>query len=333
MPSVRLAFCGPTRDVSPWLLRSLSRVGTFEAVCGDNADHAASSFHARWAFSDLAGMLQEAEPEGIILHQPPADRARLIKQCLAAGCGVLVTGAPGSAAACKRLASFSKLSGRVVLAAPPMRYAPAVVLARRLISAGRLSSVISMSLHSTWRGSASLGVGDNGAVSADQVFEAVDMVQQLIGPVQRVFAAAHDDGALVASLMTSAGTPVSVVLHSRGATDAIGLEMDIRGADGTRLRLDRDFRLRCGNGSRVDAAHEAGLPTVDPGLEMGFEGLVAEFRRRLQSGRGCPGLVGPVDSVVSATEAVLASAARGRIMVPKLQRGAAENLGPPTIGR
>ncbi len=57
MPSVKLAFLGPARDVSPWLLQSLGRVGTLEAICNEDAERDAARFHARWAFSDLATLL------------------------------------------------------------------------------------------------------------------------------------------------------------------------------------------------------------------------------------------------------------------------------------
>lgn len=331
MSSTRLAFVGPARDASPWLLRSLARIGRFEAICGDDAEQDAAKYHARWAFGDLAALLREAEPDGVVLQQPLRDRAPLIKQCLAAGVGVLVTGAPGSAAACKRLASFSRLSGRFVLAAPAIRFAPALLLARRLVESGRLGAPISLTLQSTRRGSPRTGAEDHGAVPSDQVFEAVDLVHQLIGPVLQVFSMAHADGALVASGMTAPGVPVSMVFHASGTAEAVGVELEIRAADGSRLRIDRNLQLLCGNGSRLDAAHRVSLPTADPALELGYEGLVGEFRRHLGAGRHGPGLVGSIGAVVSATEAILASAARGRAVVPKPVRAMVEP--PETVAR
>lgn len=332
MPSVKIAFVGATREVSPWLLQSLGRIGTFEAICDKNAERDAAKLPARWAFSDLSLLLREAEPDGVVLHQPLGDRARLIKQCLAAGAGVLVTGAPGSAAACKRLASFSKLSGRFVLAAPAIRYSPTVLLARRLIESGKLGAPVSMTLHSTRRGSPRAGAEDHGVVPSDQVFEAVDLIHQLIGPIQQVFAIVHSDGALVASVMTAPGVPISLVFHGSGPSEAVGLEMEVRAADGTRLHIDRNLQLLCGNGSRVDAARRVALAMADPAVELGYEGLMAEFRRHLEAGRTGLGLVGPVGTLVAATEAVLASAERRRPVVPKQPRTGRESATVGSVG-
>lgn len=324
MASVRFAFIGPTREASPWLLQALARVGTLEAICDEYAEQDAAKHHARWAFSDAAAMLAEAEPDGVVIHRPLGDRARLIKQSLAAGAGVLLTGTPGSAATCQRMGTFSKLSGRFVLAAPALRYAPAVLLARRLIESGKLGAPISMTLQSTRRGAARMNADDHGAVPSDQVFEAMDLVHHLIGPIQQTFAVAHSDGALVASVMTSPGVPVSLVFHASGPSSAVGVEVEIRASDGSWLRIDRNLGLSCGNGNRIDAAHQVALGAVDPAVELGFEGLVAEFRRYIEAGRAGVGLVGPVAQVMAATEAVLASAARGRAIVPKPAKTAAK---------
>ncbi|MBN2560070.1 MAG: hypothetical protein JXQ75_03975 [Phycisphaerae bacterium] len=317
MPPVKLAFVGSARDASPWLLSSLARVGTFEAICDEDADGGAARHHARWAFSDLATMLREAEPDGVVLHKPLGDRPRLIKQCLAAGAGVLVAGPPGGAAACKRLASFSKLSGQIILAAPAVRYSPAMLLARRLVESGKLGAPVSMTLQSTRRGSPRVDSEDRGAVPNDQVFEAVYVVHHLIGPIERAFAMEHEDGALVASAMTVPGVLVSMVFHASGPSEAVGIEVEIHAADGTRLQIDRGLQLLCGNGSRVDAAHRVALGTVEPAIELGYEGLAAEFRRHLEAGRSGSGLLGPVGAATAATEAVLGSAARGRPVAVK----------------
>ncbi len=327
MPSARLAFVGPSREVSPWLLRSIARIGIFEAICEDHAEESAAQHHARWAFTDLASLLREAEPDGVILHQPLEDRTKMLKECLAAGAGVLVTGAPGTAATCKRLASFSKLSGRFILAAPPLRFAPAMMLAKRLVESGKFGVPLSMTLHSSRRGSPRLGTRDNAVVAHDQMFEAVDVVHQLIGPIHQVYAVAHADGALVASMMTTPGVPVSLVLHASGPPEAVGVEIVLRAADGTTLRIDRNLQLLSGNGSRVDAAHRVAMATVDPALELGYEGLIAEFGRHLLAGHRGAGLIGQVASVVAATEAVFASAARQRAVTPRgagLGRGSRE---------
>jgi len=332
MAPVKFAFLGAKRDVSPWLLQSLSRVGTFEAICDEDAERYVAKLHVRWAFSDLSAMLREAEPDGVVLSRPLGDRARLIKQCLAAGAGVLVTGAPGSATACKRLASFSKLSGRFVLAAPAIRFSPAILLARRLVESGKLGSPISMAIHSTRRGSPRTSVDDHGAVPSDQVFEAVDLIHHLIGPLQQVFACVHGDGALIASAITVPGVPVSLVFHASGQAEAVGLELEIRATDGTRLCVDRNQQLLCVTGSRVNAAHRVAMAMADPAVELGYDGLMAEFRRHVEAGRTGLGLVGAVTAITSATEAVFASAERRRPVVPKQVRAAPGKQTAASIG-
>ena len=95
----RLAFAGSPRSVSPWLLNAISRIGVFEAICGEDAEREITRFHARWAFeNDLTAMLKEAEPEGVVLASPLPERPRLIKECLTAGASVLVIGPPGTTA-------------------------------------------------------------------------------------------------------------------------------------------------------------------------------------------------------------------------------------------
>jgi predicted dehydrogenase len=323
MPLPRFAFVGSPRAASPWLLQALGRVGTLEAICDGEAERDVARYQARWAFSDLGALLKEAEPDGIVLEQPAAERAGVIKQCLASGVGVLLTGLPGSSPACKRLSSIASLAGRVLLAAPAIRFAPAVAVARRLLDSGKFGVPVSLAIQSSRRGAARAGPKDDGPVPVDQIFEAVDLVQHLLGPIQQVYAMAHAEGVLAANGATDGGVIVSFMFHASGAAETAGVRLELRAADGTVLRIDQDCRLACGNGSRVDAAHCISLATVDPAVELGYEGLAAEFRRHLEGGRGSPGMVGPVGAVVAASEAILASAARGRLMMPRQVGGEA----------
>lgn len=324
----RLAFAGSPRSVSPWLLHAISRIGVFEAICGEDAEREITRFHARWAFeNDLTAMLKEAEPEGVVLASPLPERPRLIKECLTAGAGVLVIGPPGTTASCKRLALFAKLTGRLVLAAPAIRFSPSILMTRRLIDSGKLGMPVSMSLHSTRRSSVR-DATDGEPISPDQVFEAVDLVNHLIGPFRRVFALAHADGAMVVSASAGEEVPISMVFHAVGAADAVGIELEIRASDGTRLRIERDGSLFCANGSQVSASRQVTLAGVEPSHELGYDGLTAEFRRHIEAGRTGLGLIGPAIQVTAATEAVLTSAAKGRAVTPKIPtRSARETSG------
>ncbi len=313
----RVAFVGFPRGASRWMLEALGQVCTLEAICGENAEREVARYRARWAFSDLGSLLKEAAPEGVVLDYSIQHRTRLIKECLAAGAGVLITGVPGSASGCGRISTLARLAGRFVLAAPAIRFAPAMCLARRLVDSGKFGEPISMCVRSTRRGSTQSTVDGQGAVDADQIFETVDIAHHLIGPISRVFAISHGDGAMVVTAVTDTGVPVSLVCHGSGAAESVGVEFEIRNADGTRLTLDRDCRLLCRHGSRVDGVHGVGLAVVNPAIELGFEGLIAEFRRYLQSSKPDSGLSGPVRSVTATTEAVLASAVRQRVVTPK----------------
>jgi predicted dehydrogenase len=316
---------GSPRTASPWLLQALSRIGTLEAICHEHAEQDAGRYQARWAFTDTQSMLAEAAPDGIIVEQPLAERLATIKHCLAAGVGVLVNGAPSTAAACKRLGTMAALAGRILLAAPAIRFAPVVAVARRLLDSGRFGTPISVTLHSSRRGAARTGPKDDGPVPLDQVFEAVDLLHHLLGPIQSVFAVAHREGSLAATGETGAGVLVSLLFHASGPAHLAGVRMELRAADGAVLLIDQNCHLVCGNGSRVDAAHGVSLAIVDPVLELGFEGLLAEFRRYLEDGRQSPGLVGPVPAVLAATEAVLGSAEKKRPVVPRYEGGIAQS--------
>lgn len=317
MFSPRLAFIGSPRTASPWLLQAVARVGTFEAVCDADAERDVARYHARWAFSDAAAMLREAPPDGVVLEKPPAERADLIKACLAAGVSVLLTGVPGSAGNCKRSDTLARLAGRVVLAAPAIQFAPAVALAKRLLDSGKFGSSLSLEIRSSRRSSTWAAKGGAECVPVDQVYEAVSLVHQLVGPIQRVYAAGHADGAMAGCAVTEAGPVVSLVLHAVGPAEFAGICLEMRSADGSVLRLDQNCRLLCGNGARMDAVHGCSLAAADPAIELGYEGLLAEFRRRLEGRLTSPGLLGGVSSAVAATEAVLASVARGRPTVPR----------------
>ncbi|MCZ6682528.1 MAG: hypothetical protein O7B26_05035 [Planctomycetota bacterium] len=317
MSQPTLAFVGDLDSVSPWLLRSISACGTFEGICADGGESAASGFHVRWTFADVDTLLKETEPNGVILAVPVANRAKTIKHCLAAGAGVLIPGVPGQASACKRLSTLAKLSGRVVLAASPIRYSPAVGLARRLLDSGQFGAPVSMTVHSTGRSHRRSEPGDDGPVSIDQIFEAVDLIQHLIGPIERVFAVSHDDGATVATASTAAGVPVSLVLHPCGPAESVGIRIEMRAIDGDRLEIDGDGRMLCGGGSKIHASRRGALATTDPAVELGDHGLIAEFVRCLEASRSGPGLIGPAASVSATAEALLASIGAGRPIVPK----------------
>ncbi len=317
MPPLKFAFVGDPRAVSPWLLRAMAQAGVFEAICNQDAEQQIGRWHARWAFTDVQEMLREAEPDGVVLSAPLSGRTQLIKLCLTGGAAVLVAGAPATASACGRLALFAKLAGRFVMAAPAIRFSPSVLLARRLLDSGKFGPPISLVLHSTHRASTSQAPPHAGPISTDQIFEAADLVHHLIGPIERVFSSAHADGAMTVSAVSKDGVALAVVFHANGAADAVGIDLEIRAADGTRLSIDRNGSLDCVNGSRVGACHHVALGSAEPALELGYDGLVAEFRRHLETKRSGSGLVGAAGPVTAAAEAILGSAAKGRAMVPR----------------
>lgn len=312
MATIRFALVGSAREASPWLLRSLAKVGTFEAICDPAAEREAGQHDARWVFSELAALLREAEPQGVVIQRPVAERPRLIKECLAAGASALVLGPPGPAASCKRIETLVKLANRVVFAAPPIRFSPTMLLARKLVESGKLGAPISMTLHSVRPAPSGGPDGDSGAVPIDQVYEAVDLVSQLIGPIRRIQAIDHPEGVLAALAETTAAVPVSMVFHAARTTEAAGLELEIRSAEGTVLRIGRNLELFCGTDSRVEAARSVTIAACDPALELGYEGLVAQFARSMEGGQGGWGSAGAVPEVTMAAEGVLGAAARRR---------------------
>jgi len=317
MPPPRLAFIGDPQAVSPWLLHSLGKMCILDSICHGEADRAISRFHARWAFDDPTAMLEETEPDGVVLACPVADRVRLSKQCLTAGAGVLVPGSPGRATACRRLGLFARLAGRFVLAAPALRFSPGVLMAKRLIESGKFGAPIAITLHSARRGGPGALSPDGDLIAVDQVFEAVDLIQHLVGPIGRVYAVSHDEGALAVTASAGGGAAVSMVFLARSGVDRVGLKLELDAGDGSRLRIDRAGGLLCGNGSKISAYHQVAIAAAEPAIELGYDGLTAEFRRRLEERRPDGGLIGPVPAVSAATEAILASAERGRPVMPK----------------
>lgn len=319
MRNPRFAFFGSPRSVSPWLLHSISKIGTFDAICGPDAEREANRLNARWAFSNLSEMLHETEPDGVILACPMSERMARIKECLSERASVLVLGPP-SLNAFKGLSSFAKLSERFVLAAPAIRFAPASLLARRLMQSGEISLPVSIRIESTRRGYERDPSEGFGPISADHVFEVVDLIHYLIGSIQRVFSLAHPEGSLVVSAVGPRGVPISMVFHSAGTAEAVGIELEIRSSDGTRLNLNRECDLTCGSGSRMSAVHRTTLCSLDPSLELGYDGLIAEFRRLIEAERGGVGLIGAVGALADVSKAIFQSAERGHPIEPKASR-------------
>lgn len=302
MSPVRLAFIGSAKDVSPWLFHAVSRVACLEAVCGPHAESDASTHRARWPFSDLPAMLGETEPDGVIVAGPVCRRASIIKECLAARTAVLVLGSPGSARELTRIQSLAQLVTRPVLITPPSRHGPAMQLARRLIDSEKIARPISMQLVSTWRRSVNAS-GDAAIIHPDQVFEGVDLVRLLLGPMTRIHGIMHGDGVMLSVGVTDEHVPVSLAFHSGGPVESLGLDIEIRAANGACLRISRDGRLHCGNGTRVDAAHAPSLVASDPVVELGYDGLFKSFVHYIAS--GATGLLGHADESANAAEALL----------------------------
>lgn len=320
MTKPRLAFIGDPSTTCPWLLHAIARAGVFEAICHDG-DAPAELPQARWTFRDAASLLREAEPEGVVIAAPFGERASLARQCLSARAGVLIAGAAGNAGSLRRLAVLAKLADRVLLAAPAILYAPAMLLAQRLLESGKMPPPISASVSIMRRGGARGAPPDDGPVPIDTLFEAVDLVHSLVGPVQSAYATFHDEGALAAAL--SAGTParpVSLMAHAGGAADMVGVEIELRAADGSRLRITRGGELECTTAARLHDRHCVNLATADPVVELGYARLLREFAAHLTAGPRSKGIIGPCMSVSLAAEAILASARRGRPMHPTRTR-------------
>jgi predicted dehydrogenase len=292
-------------------MEAIRRQGRFEAALVLGPDRGPAERAARWTFSDTETLLRESEPQGVVLLAPIAERPALVKQCLAAGAAVLVLGSPGPSRGCQRAASLSRLAGRFVLAASPLRFSPAVVLARRLLDSGKFGRPLSMIVRSLWRGGRRAGSEDDGVVPLDQVFEAVDLICHLLGPIESAYSIDHPEGALAAVLASADRVPITLNLHASGSADACGLELELRSTEGGSLVIDRDCRLTSASqGGRVDAAHRPSLPSADPVIELGYDGLLHHFARLVTARGG--GWAGPVQALAAAAEAVLASAARGR---------------------
>lgn len=308
----RFAFVGPVHAVSPWLFHAIRRHGTFEAVCDDHEVDAAR-YQARWTFNSLTDLLRESEPTGVIVVAPVKLRAKLIRDCLSAGAGVLILGAPGSTAAWKRMASLTQVTTRPILAESPLRFSPVFLLARRLIESGKMGRVISINLRSTRAAVPRSDFSDDSPVSADQIYEAASIIHYLGGPVSQVCAYGHEEGVLIAAGRTSAGVPMSIALHSGGPSEAIGIEFEMCALDGTRLQIDRNCRLFCGNGARLEEIHEPSLSSADPIVELGYDGLMGEFRRLLTAGRP-QSQPSHVEECLQTLDGILTSCARGKSM-------------------
>jgi len=311
----RIAFVGRPDLASPLLLRAIEQTATFEALCCPDAEEAARRYHARWSFDDLDAMLRETQPDGIVLSVGPARRPALIKTCLSAGISVLVPDAPGPANGCTRLSSIAKLCGRTILAASPARFAPAILLARRLIDSGRISQPLLGSIHITRRGQAREDETDRGCIPLGLAFEAMDLIHHLFDGVDSISCMPQEDAA-VATVRTAGDVAISLLLQANGAADAEGTTLEVRGRDGTRITIDTDGRLICGNGSRLHATHRPTRIAADPCVEFGYIGMLEEFGRCLKTARSPHGMPGPAAAVTASAEALLASAVKGRAVSP-----------------
>ncbi len=312
MTNTRLAFIGDPSAASPWLLQAVARAGVFEALCHTDAS-ATVSVPVRWIFSDVAELLREAEPDGVILSVPFPQRATIARQCLASRAAVLLLGPPGPLTAARRLGVLAKLTSRFVLAAPPSRFSPAILLARRLLESGRMPPPIAAKIVAHAPGFVRGDPPNDGPVDMDTVFETMDLLHSLLGPVHRVFALGHEDGALSATL--SAGSPpriVSLLATANTPSEQVGIEFDLRAADGSHCTLTRSCELDCSTSGRQAARHAVNVTTSDPVVELGYAGLLREFVASIELARGDQGLIGPALSVIAASELVLASARQQR---------------------
>src|SRR5205085_2309499 len=113
--------------------------------------------------------------------------------------------------------------------------------------------------------------------SPDAIFEAVDWLESLAGPAREVFARAHPDGALIATLVSRHDIPIALSLHEHGTPESAGLSTELRGTDGTLLLLDRDMRVDCRSGARTVANYVPSFGVSDPSEEFGYGGLIREF--------------------------------------------------------
>lgn len=318
----RLALVGSTHEVSPWLLHALRRHASFEAICDENPRRDAALQNARWTFTDIQSLLEESEPAGVVITLPPNYRHDVIKKCLPSGASVLTMGLPCKASRLGRLSLMAKLAGRSILASSPLRFAPVALLARRLIDSGKFGEPMSLSIQSTRRGAAREGLDDCGPIPSDQVFEAVDISQYLFGPITEVSCTTHDEGAAMIVGRTDRNLPFSMVLHASGPPEALGIDLEMRSLDGTIMRIGRGGSLSCGNGSRVDAMYRPGLANSDPIVELGYDGLIAEFARLVVAEPGGAREQDTLAAVVEACEAILTGCNTGRKISVKLAESA-----------
>lgn len=280
---LRIAFAGSTDLASPWLLRALSRGDAqFVAVCESDegrAERAAADYRARWPHHDLAAMLAETRPQGVIVAAPWSQRPEIIRRCLAFGASVASVGLPALPAlrAPKNLAA--------VWSACPARFSPAGRLLERMVRSGRFGPMVSIALSAAQPRESREADDAAWPVSRDLLFDLCDLLLEIAGPPRELFSRGHPDGALHALAISRDDVPISLTVTQSGRPEGESMLLDIRGADGSRLTLDGDMQLKHETDRGVVRLHAPAFARSDPSLELGWLGWLNEFLLRCRAPR------------------------------------------------
>ena len=337
-PAVAL-FCAspgaglPAEPVSlPWLEALSFGPLCFEAIGIEHdrprAEDLCRRHAARWAHDSIDGLLAEPQCDLLVIHAPPARRAAIARQALAAQRHVLFTAAPTfSRVELRRLLSAGLRAQRRLLWAVPQLWSPALLKGRQLLDSGRIGRPVSLLLQMTMprqirldpnappdaqTDPASIGPGD---LLCDLLADALDQAVALADVPLEVLARSSPHGCMAALLTTADACLCTILLQEAGTPEVSTALLEVRGQDGAMVRIENQTRLIARAGASILAQHTPEWMTLaTPRVELGLAGLVAEATAAVRPRREDPGVLGIArfETVLAVLDACLKSMATGR---------------------
>ena len=289
------------------------------ANCARHAESAtavARRYGIPHSYTDYRTMVQEQQPDGVLMCVAPAFHATVAIELMEMGCHVYTEKPPAETASRTHdVLDAKRHTGRICMTAFKKRFAPAYTKTKAIVRSATFGDPATFSMLRTW-GNYALQDDPRGQYLLDSGIHAIDLASFLFGRVARVSAMVRPGATYAVSLQFANTAVGSLTLTDRMSTLRPWEQLTVIGSNAVCVQVDNSVEMIAFQSDTPFAAHkpEWGAGTSDSQVEMGFAGAIQAFIDAIVSGQEPESSIESAVHTMEIIEAIQRAARSGEVV-------------------
>jgi predicted dehydrogenase len=253
----------------------------------ERAQTLARSYGISYSYTDYRKMIEEQQPDGVLVCVAPDFHATAAIDLMELGCHVYTEKPPAETTRQTRAVFDAKRrTGRICMTAFKKRFAPAYTKTKEIISSDTFGDPTVLSMLRTW-GNYVLEDDPRGQYILDSGIHAIDLASFLFGRVVKVSAMLKPAATYAITLQFANKAVGTLTLTDRMSTTRPWEQLTVIGSNAVCVQVDNSVEMLAFQKDRPFAAHkpEFGAGTSDSQIEMGFVHELQAFVDAIVSGQ------------------------------------------------